>query len=133
MLCEDGVAQVMNFSDAPDYSITKYVLRAVSPQMRLCTELLYIYPWLNDEDRSRAQAEEQRGLVYDMVAGSRSQHQPSFASSLWWADRCGLPLVLDVDNTRDDVLALLPERLRCRVLTLRVKVQTKKRLLIFLQ
>ncbi|KAL7701144.1 hypothetical protein N2W54_005547 [Lotmaria passim] len=90
--------------------------------MRLCTELLYIYPWLNDEDRSRAQAEEQRGLVYDMVAGSRSQHQPSFASSLWWADRCGLPLVLDVDSTCDDVLALLPERLRGRVVTLRVKV-----------
>ncbi|KAL7706352.1 hypothetical protein N2W54_007195 [Lotmaria passim] len=134
MLCEDGVAQVMSFSDAPDYSITKYVLRAVSPQMRLCTELLYIYPWLNDEDRSRAQAEEQRGLVYDMVAGSRSQHQPSFASSLWWADRCGLPLVLDVDNTRDDdILALLPERLRGRVVTLRVKVQPKKRLLRFLQ
>ncbi|KAL7703915.1 Leucine Rich repeat [Lotmaria passim] len=101
--------------------------------MRLCTELLYSYEWLNDDDRSRAQAEEQRGLVYCLTAGSRSQDQPSFASSLLWADRCGLPLVLDVDNTRDDVLALLPERLRGRVATLCVKVRVRKRLLSFFE
>ncbi|KAL7698335.1 hypothetical protein NQL31_001438 [Lotmaria passim] len=106
MLCEDGVAQVMSFSDPPKCSVTADVLRAVSPQMRLCTELLYSYEWLNDDDRNRVEMDDQRGLVYDMVAGSRSQDQPSSASSLWWADRCGLPLVLDVDNTCDDVLAL---------------------------
>ncbi|KAL7700469.1 hypothetical protein N2W54_003041 [Lotmaria passim] len=130
MLCEDGVAQVMSFSDAPDYSVTTDVLRAVSPQMRLCTELLYNYGSPNDKDRSCALLDMQRGLVYYLIAGSHSQDQPSYASSLWWADQCELPLVLDVDNTRDDdVLALLPERLRGRVATLRVKVRPRRRLL----
>ncbi|KAL7703030.1 hypothetical protein NQL31_000786, partial [Lotmaria passim] len=126
MLCEDGVAQVMSFSDAADDSFTRDVLCAVSPQMRLCTELFFNYTWPNDKDRSRALLDDQCGLVYCLTAGSRSQDQPSYASSLWWADRCELPLMLDVDSTRDDVLAVLPERLRGRVVTLRVKVAPPK-------
>ena len=83
MLCEDGVAQAMSFSYSPKCSFSESVLRAVSPQMRLSTELLYNYGSPSDKDSSCAQMDMQRGLVYDMVAGSRSQHQPSFASSLW--------------------------------------------------
>ncbi|KAL7704669.1 hypothetical protein N2W54_004040 [Lotmaria passim] len=126
MLCEDGVAQVMSFSDAADDSFTRDVLCAVSPQMRLCTELFFNYTWPNDKDRSRALLDDQCGLVYCLTAGSRSQDQPSYASSLWWADRCELPLMLDVDSTRDDVLAVLPERLRGRVVALRVEVASPK-------
>ncbi|KAL7708927.1 hypothetical protein N2W54_004167 [Lotmaria passim] len=126
MLCEDGVAQVMNFSDPPKRSFSESALRAVSPQMRLCTELFFNYKWPYDKDRSRALVDMQCGLMYDMVAGSRSQHQLSFASSLWWADRCELPLVLEVNITRDDVLAVLPERLRGRVVALRVEVASPK-------
>ncbi|KAL7695213.1 hypothetical protein NQL31_002993 [Lotmaria passim] len=127
MLCEDGVALVMSFSDPPKRSFSESVLRAVSPQMRLSTELLHNYGSPSDKDRSRALVDMQRGLVYCLTAGSHSQDQPSCASPLWWADRCGLPLMLDVDNTRDDdVLALLPERLRCHVVTLRVKVAPPK-------
>ena len=132
MLSEDGVAQVMSFSAGLFDSVTTDVLRAVSPQMRLCVEVRPRFQYL-DEDVSCAQVVDQRGLAYRVIANSCSKGQSSFASPLWWADRCGLPLVLDVDNTRDDVLAVLPECLRGRVVTLRVKVPSGKRLLRFLQ
>ncbi|KPA81922.1 hypothetical protein ABB37_04161 [Leptomonas pyrrhocoris] len=56
---------------------------------------------------------------------ARAVSRQRLAESLWWADRCGLPLTVTVGNERRDVLASLTDRVRDRVEELRIEVNTE--------
>jgi Leucine-rich repeat (LRR) protein len=119
-LHSDGLAQVMSFAGQSSLTRHSRTFSTVSPQVRLYTEVMKRQPQLF-EDFHGVRAE--RGaLVYAIAAVERFRSRRRLEQSMWWARRCGLPLVLDVDNARSDVLALLPKELRGCLRTLRIHV-----------
>lgn len=119
-LAADGLAQVVSFLGPHALSHNVRTLSAVNPQLRLDVEALTSRPCVGDASKARAEGD--GVLVFAAAATERATPRVRLVRSLWWAARCGLPLALEVDNTRSDVLALLPDSLRRRVAALSVHV-----------
>ncbi|KPA73258.1 hypothetical protein ABB37_09974 [Leptomonas pyrrhocoris] len=116
--------QMYNFvqitSFMPPELITRCIctLSAMSPQMRLNAETLVNYPEAG-KTCGRVVGRENH-LAYGIEALGTSETLPRLKLSLWWAERCGLPLSLTVDNADNDMLKLLPNSMRDRVEELNV-------------
>lgn len=117
---DDGVAQAMSFlSLDPRCSRT---VSAASPRMRLDAEALVTHTAAENEYGGVGVA--QQGFVYSVRARKAQWGYAALAHAMWWADRCGLPLQLDVNNNRSDVLTLLDGCRRDRVTELSIRLTT---------
>ncbi|KPA76880.1 hypothetical protein ABB37_07672, partial [Leptomonas pyrrhocoris] len=118
----DGLSQVVSFMD-PQF-ITRHLrtLSAVCPQMRLDTEALTKRADVGEN--CRGVVTQDNHLIYRIASVKRGLTPQRLAESLWWADRCGLPLTVTVGNERRDVLASLTDRVRDRVEELQIYVDT---------
>lgn len=120
-LSDNGAAQVMSFVA---YNAASCALRAVSPQMRLLAETLTSQPGENDLF-SGVQAQGQRMVhLLALQPSASSVVPPVCIRSLWWVQRCPLPVVLTVADVHGDVLCLLSDAVRRRVTELRVRLGT---------
>lgn len=121
----DGISQIMSFMTRDAALRSCCTLSAVSPQMRLDAEGLIRRLVKTAKVMARAQVEE-NCLVYRVSATELADAPSRVADSLWWAIRCGLPVVVHVNDARTDVLAAFSNNLRSRVAELRVDVTENK-------
>lgn len=124
LLVGDAIAQIISY--VPQKTLDHYfcTLAATSPQMRLDVEVLMGF-FADGWGISRTHVEERR-MEYKVRMLGRTETNQVLAHSLWWAERCGLPLVLDIDNTCGAHVTILSEKLRNRVAELQIHVSSER-------
>lgn len=121
-LDQNGVAQILSFFP-PSYvctlpgryspSLQYHTLSATSPSMRLYAEAL-VQRASTDADFEGVQVVENT-LMYCILLRGRSPNWSRLQLSLWWAERCRLPVSLTAPNACSRLLALLSARCRQQV------------------
>jgi hypothetical protein len=126
-LQHDSMAQVLSFypvSFIPTlpgrfaHTIRHHTLAAVSPHTRLYAEALVLRS-CTDTGFEGAQVSEHQ-LMYWILLHGRAPSLPRLELTLWWAERCGLPIVLTAPNACRRLLTMLSARWRQQVWWLRL-------------
>lgn len=114
----DTLTQLLTFSPTP----SALTLRALSPRARLYAEL-HARPC--HDSRAVGCISVQRGrLTYSVTALWNTGSLVGLRLAMWWAEGCGLPLALEVDNTCSEALQTLRVHLRERVTRLHLHITT---------
>ncbi|KPI83143.1 hypothetical protein ABL78_7831 [Leptomonas seymouri] len=130
LLQHDSAAQILSFYPLTSVStppgrlspaIRHHTLSAVSPCLRLYAEAIVLFA-CSDTGFEGVQVSE-RELVYCIMLDGRAPGLQRLERSLWWSERCGLPVVLNAPNACHRLLTMLPTKWRQRVRCLGLLMQ----------